>query len=243
MPYSLRPGHQLKRPLRYQSASDDELARNPPAGSPNSSSQELGFNTTSAGSPGAVAHFDRTSPSVTSPSPAIRQQLSSSSSQQSNITSITNITNTSESYLNMAKVKHVRRKVPSSTEAQSRDNNNTAPSVRRRGRPAQPAVEDAAPSVYPGLKPAAFPSLPTDQPELSPVYDYGLHGVKQRMTAHEHSDKAALNTFSRQVDSMYDNKEFPTEMGPEQRAWYAELKERWLATSRPEQVRCHVYST
>jgi hypothetical protein len=41
---------------------------------------------------------------------------------------------------------------------------------------------------------------------------------------------------SQRVAAMYDNTQFPEHVGSEQKAWYIELKGRWLPNQAPIQV-------
>jgi hypothetical protein len=231
MPYSLRPGNQLKRPFRYHIENDDELDEEP-------SSKVSGR--TSPGPAGVVVNFG---PSLTSLSSAARPPPRSQLSHHPDALDATNPPNTSEL---PRELRRLRRQNPRNTEAQDAQNDNMANSTRGRGRPAESSLTEAAQPIYSNLKPAAFPSLPTDQPAAQvaqPDYSYGAHGVQGRMTAHRQSNKAELQKSEKQVDLMYANKKFPAGVSADEKAWYADLKKRLPADSSSTQVRSQVYAT
>jgi hypothetical protein len=56
------------------------------------------------------------------------------------------------------------------------------------------------------------------------------------MEARRNCDQAGLREVSLLVDLTYENEWFPDNMEEQQKAWYAELKDRWLPDYAPVQV-------
>lgn len=90
--------------------------------------------------------------------------------------------------------------------------------------------------MHPSLRPAAFPSMATDQAPREPMKEHGHHGLRRWMEARTNCDQAGLRKMSLLVDLMYGNEWFPDNMEEQQKAWYAELKDRWLPDDAPVQV-------
>jgi hypothetical protein len=239
MPYSLRPGNQLKRPYRYIIESDDEL----------DDDDEPSSKVPKRPSPGPAGAFGHFGPSLTSLSSAAPQPPRSQLSHHPHPNAL-DATKPPTTSIPPRKFSRLRRQNTRNTEAQDAQNDNMVSSTRGRGRPAESSLAKAAQPIYsnltPTASPAAFPSLSLDQPATMPAqpdYSYGAHGVKRRMTAHQYSNKAELQKSERQVDLMYANKKFPAEVGADQKAWYADLKKRLSADSSSTKVCYQVYAT
>jgi hypothetical protein len=83
---------------------------------------------------------------------------------------------------------------------------------------------------------AAFPSLLTTTPISEPA---GGHiGVKQRLDAMDKHQDLLLQATLRAVDLMYDVERIPASLPDKQKAWYTELKTRWLPNEHDVPV-CH----
>jgi hypothetical protein len=218
MPYILRPGNKLKRPLRYQSVSGEQLDQGPFLHDPNRYSSEESL----ARKARSAAHCD------SSDSPAVSLSSLSQSHPHSQSTHSYHTPSTSGSSLDMARVIHVKRSCPQDAGAAENHGNDTAPVTRRRGRPPRRPVEPFEPVrvlAQPRMAPAAFPSLSSDQPQPQSLHEYRHHGVRQRMDA---LTSSARQECAQQLAAMYNNTQFPEHLCSEQRAWYAELKGRWL---------------
>jgi hypothetical protein len=178
------------------------------------------------------------------------------------VTSRDHTPNISESSRDMARIKHVKRARPqaASPDESHAEDTTPAPPPRKRGRPrcsptetdeshadnttsvalpkkgrphrvAVDTVQPVAPLTKHKAAPAAFPSLSHEQPLHVDVYLH--HGLKQRVDASTDKD---LEKCSEDMNAIYDNRCFPRHMNNEQRAWYEELKGRWLPDHVPVQV-------
>ena len=216
MPYTLRPESKLKRPARFNSPSDDELDDTPdPRNQPGITHKAVPW---FSSGPSAQSIF--TSPFITSVRPGenIPSVIPGSSLHPSTQSDLFGSHD-------MARIKHIR-KGPRNEDSDAGE----TPSVRRpRGRPAtQPPQTVVHRSIFPSVRPAAFPSLSTDiPPPESPPLIEDRHGVRAIMQARKKSDDQALERSMRQVADMYDNKSFPEHVDGTERIWYMGLKKRW----------------
>ena len=233
MPYNLRHGSELRKPVRFQSESNDESI-----GSPDSQNHGNTFlrkvefeksadNISSPAANLAVRNFP-----FTSLPPFSSQQASSQSTSRAK-PPVTFAENPS-----MANTKYVRKYRKRVNEVLESQHDDAAPIVQSGSRS---TGEHAAPPIYPSTRPAAFPSLSTEEPPPEPMQDYGRHGLWQRMEAHKNSNQERIKQVLLQVDMMYDNERFPDNMTETQKAWYAGLKERWLPNDTHLKVSCLPY--
>lgn len=125
----------------------------------------------------------------------------------------------------MAITKYVARRRPTQTEVTTRSHDNDATAARP---PTTRSTEQRSHTVATSVAPAAFPSVPTTAPAPEPVYEVGQHGLLQRLDAHEKSNQGRLRRACQRVDHMYSAEKFPATLDEAQKAWYVELKERWL---------------
>jgi hypothetical protein len=212
MPYTLRPESKLKRPARFNSPSDDEFDNTPdPRNQPGITHKAVPWF-----SSGPSSQSILTSPFITSVRlPSVTPGSSLHPSTQSDLFGSHD----------MARIKHIR-KGPRNEDSDAGE----APAVRRpRGRPAtQPPQIVGQQSIFPSVRPAAFPSLSTyiPEPESLPLIE-DRHGLRAIMQARKKSDDKALERSMRQVADMYDNKSFPDHVDGRERIWYMGLKKRW----------------
>lgn len=127
----------------------------------------------------------------------------------------------------MANIKHVRTKRKS--DAQDRSIDDSGRAARARPQATLPPVELTALSIDdPRTQPAAFPSLPTDQPAAGPVEQPNDHGLPLLVEATKRSNQSGIERCERAVDAMYACKLFPENLDVQQTEWYTELLQRWL---------------
>jgi hypothetical protein len=127
----------------------------------------------------------------------------------------------------MARVQNLGSHRLHNTVQQSHENDGTTAS-RSSTRPARHIIGNTAAQIHTNIKPAAFPSLPTDQAtpgdQVAPedVHEYGRRGLSQCMKARKEGLQSLRENFLR-IDLMYKNNEFPSTMEKREKAWYAEL--------------------
>jgi hypothetical protein len=131
------------------------------------------------------------------------------------------------------------RRSPTETEECHTDNT-TSLARSKTDRPHRVAAETVQPvapvlPIAPLTKhkaaPAAFPSLSHEQPLHVHVHRH--HGLKQCVDASTDKD---LEECWEEINAIYDNSCFPKHIDNEQRAWYEELKGRWLPYHVPVRV-------
>lgn len=229
MPYKLRPESKLKRPFWYHSEDEDlenaSTSDHSYAGPRESTTEESTVRINSA-----VAHLRLGESSLAAPHPLSHERSPPQPALQVETTEAT-----SRLSLDMAKVKHVRLKRKADDGGRSLAEIGHA--ARTRLQSTQPPVELIALSIDPNSQPAAFPSLPTDQPTVGPVEHPNDHGLPRRMDAYKNCSQAGIERSERDVDAMYTCKRFPANMDAKQKEWYTELQKRWLPGEELVQVR------
>ncbi|KAL6703368.1 hypothetical protein ACN47E_009710 [Coniothyrium glycines] len=219
MPYALRPGHKIKRPVRFEDYSGDEQDVAPEPWHDASRSDDASLHNTLSAPVHKLreAHFQRRAPFA---------QYSNSEVAASD----SNHKSTSErglqSLRSMANIKYVRK------EVSPRDGTPSAtPGTRQpRGRPVirEPHVQPVNASIFPTARPSAFPSKSAGSPSPDVhIENEDRHGVKQRLRARELSDEQGIAQSIRRVDDMYALKQFPAEMEAREQTWYNALQNRW----------------
>jgi hypothetical protein len=221
MPYKLRPESKLRRPFWYQSEDDDDLENTSTseASDPVPQNHSTGESTNRINS--VVAPLRLGESSLASPHPLLHHQRSPT---RQNLQAET--TAGVRQSLDMANIKHVRSKCKADTEERSLGEIGRAAHVRLQH--TQPPVELTALPIDPNAQPAAFPTLPTDQPTAGPVEQPNDHGLPRRMLAYKKCNQASIEKCERDVDAMYACKRFPENLDAKQREWYTELQKNWL---------------
>lgn len=231
MPYELRPGNKLKRPVRFLSLSDDDynLRIIPHLEPPIHYSEESAIDMLSK-----VAHLPTRDTSFTSPPPSSRLEPVTAPTSPSRVDSSDTLRHTHT----MAKVKNVRSYLRHKIEAREKRDDDAAPVVRVSKPPMRPAVEHAEPPPYCFFPNAgAFSRRPVDRAE--PAEEYGRHGLMQRMEARRKCDVAAEARCSEQARLMWSNEEFPGHMDVQQRMWYSGVQERRQVRDAGKELEAH----
>lgn len=237
MPYGLRPNNKRKCPVRYQGDSDDELDNILDLDNRNQATHSgfSGHCSDQLSSPGSrrpsiqslstfTPHSAGQRPPSTHTLPA---PLHPSRSRHTSSRIGTRRT--------MPNVRYVRKKEPHPHIAVRHDNHDNEvvsvhrPTARAVNCPNRPAPATAtATFYYPGIKPAAFPSLPMDRlPPKDALPDIEQHGVRSLMAAMETRNQSLIEERQQIVDCMYNKGTFPTYVHDRQRSWYTDLRNRW----------------
>ncbi|KAF1850654.1 uncharacterized protein K460DRAFT_350683 [Cucurbitaria berberidis CBS 394.84] len=239
MSYNLRPGRKLKRPARYQSQNGDESEGSP------ISANHVTVTHAKVHSLSPSQPFSAVAPQTPNPSPlAPRPTAPFIPAAHDTLATPRTVLNASSASVphrrrNMPNVRYVRKysQRPLADEHHDKDRDDTLPVRRPIGRPPTRPLRHVPTSIYPGVKPASFPSLASDEPPSQDTSKDGVHyGAWELMKAMEKSDQKGIHTSKRGVDDMYNNEKFPLRVTEEEKMWYADLAERWRPNDPEVQV-------
>lgn len=242
MSYSLRPGNKLKRPTRYQSESDDELdnipePRNDVAATHNAISALPAHNVFGGvalqSQSVAQSQLTLTSHSTTPFASTVR-----AAPHYPTTTLDSRKLTEPQGFRKMANMRHVRKRLHRSRGDERRETARDVSSSVLAGR----AAQDNPMSIFPSLKPAAFPSLPTDGslPDQA-LHSHTGHGVRMLMEAMEKCSEKGIAHCKRLVDSMYSTTGFPAHVDARERTWYEELRAHWPPSASTREVSQIIY--
>jgi hypothetical protein len=223
MPYELRPGNKLKRPVRLLSLGEDDY--------------DLGTNSQIEFTAHGTASIDNASSRVDGLS--ARDSPFIHPSPSSHLEPLTRLTSPFQSHSpkrlrqphTMARVKYFGP-YRGHLDTRGERNDDAAPVVRTTERPARRTfelIEPEEPALYRHLPPAAFPSLflggsrPVGGP--APLEGYSKHRLMQILEARKKCDRAALTRYLEQARLMWANKGFPEYIDAEQRKWYSQVQD------------------
>jgi hypothetical protein len=229
----LRPESKRERPGRYRSVGDDDEEYGAIMGSASMARLEFG-----SGRKADIVFFApvlvRSDSSLfTSPTPL--PQLHIHIESESQLVLLLAVHNS----FHMARTENWGTRRPHNRNQQSHENEGTTAS-RSSIRAARQQIDNPVAQIHTGAKPAAFPSLPTDQAAPEDMQEKGRHGLWQctkALRADEEGSRAALHNVHLRVDLIYKNKQFPSTMKQREKAWYVELNDCWLPNEAPTKVR------
>lgn len=223
MSYNLRPEKTLKRPARYQSESSDELLGSRILSNHKTTSYKNG-RMPSTQSFSTLAH-DTILQSPLHSTPAT-PQTTLDAPKHSGV---------SPSHSNMPNVKYVSKRTqrPKMNGFHDNTDGDIMPDHRPSSRPtkhstARQSTKKDRGSIYPSMKPAAFPSLPTPRSASEEIKGDKCHvGIREVMTAVEMNDKEGIIAVRNLIDGLYNQNIFPDHMCDEERRWYTDIKTHW----------------
>lgn len=242
MSYSLRPGNKLKHPVRYQSESDDDDLDAIAEPRNDMDATQSGFQALSAYKVDLQSQSPTQSyPTLTSRSAPTSKPTSHTAPYHPSPSAHTEAQRSPQQLRKMANVRHVRKRLHSARDKEpskrSRDRSPTAQPDG--GQAASRATQGthSSTSIFTHPKPAAFPSLPTDEPApKTSILDRSRHIARAIMDSMEKSNKKAITACECLVDSMYNTTDFPDHVDEKERTWYVELKARWAANETASEV-------
>ncbi len=228
MPYNLRPERKLRRPARFSSVSTDELEPSPDCTATNPPPQDQDL-APSTGGPGLPTNQQSQNLPRTSLQHLHAPECPGALTAPREVSKRANVASSHDSKTMTNPKSVVKKTLKRKYVEDEEDVYEAGPSAPRHAsnHPSSHAARAPSVSIFPSIKPAAFPSLSCDEPQQEPYIEVkGQPGVRGLMEARERSDRKGIDACIRSVDDMYANKRFPESIDEREKKWYRELKVR-----------------